>query len=150
MITFETTLEFIKKAHYGQLYGVTEYWEHPLAVANLGSNLFGDKFTEEAKLVALLHDVIEDTEYKSKDLLEMGYSKSVVHSVELLSKDTNLSYVENINRIIDSNDLNAIMVKYSDNMVNYSSMGDLPEDYQWMKNRYEKSISPENGWRLSA
>lgn len=70
----------------------------------------------------------------------MGYSKSVVHSVELLSKDTNLSYAENINKIIDSNDLNAIMVKYSDNMTNYSSMGDLPEDYQWMKKRYEKSM----------
>lgn len=140
MKSFEDTLVFIKKAHEGQLYGDKEYWTHPLAVAEYGKEHFGDAFTEKAMIVALLHDVIEDTKYTAKDLLDIGYSESVVKSVTLLSKDKALTYSANIQRIVDSNDLNAIMVKYCDNSMNYSSMGDLPEDYQWMKKRYSSSM----------
>jgi (p)ppGpp synthase/HD superfamily hydrolase len=141
MITFDTTLAFIKKAHEGQSHGSIEYWKHPLAVSELGSELFRDDFTEEAKIVALLHDVIEDTSYNTKDLLDMGYTNTIVRSVELLSKNKDLSYADNIRRITNSNDLNAIMVKYCDNAVNYSSLDDLSEEYHWMKKRYRNSMN---------
>jgi hypothetical protein len=40
----------------------------------------------ECKMVALLHDVIEDTTYTAEDLLRMGYPENVVASVQRLSK----------------------------------------------------------------
>lgn len=43
--------------------------------------------------------------------------------------------------ITNPNDLNAIMVKYCDNAVNYSSLDDLPEEYHWMKKRYRNSMN---------
>lgn len=41
--------------------------------------------TEEEKIVAVLHDVIEDTEVTEEDLLRMGFSKNIVDAVCLLS-----------------------------------------------------------------
>ena len=43
---------------------------------------------------ATLHDVIEDTEFTSKDLLDMGVDASVVGIVNLLSKKPGQNYLD--------------------------------------------------------
>src|SRR5450755_2861043 len=68
--TVESTIEFIKSAHAGQVdkAGVA-YWHHPVSVMKrLGTDALDDY-----KLAALLHDVIEDTKYGASDLRAMGY-----------------------------------------------------------------------------
>lgn len=54
--------------------------------------------------------------------------------VELVTKDSALSYFENIQRIIDSENRRAMMVKFADNYKNYT--GDKSD---WDPKRREKS-----------
>ena len=115
------TLQFIKDAHGDQLYGKLPYWRHPRAVAMTGRKIFGSRFNSDAVKAAFLHDVVEDTSVDLIDLKEMGFSDRVVDAVSLLTKDANLSYSENIDRIINSGNSIAQMVKYADNYENYTS-----------------------------
>lgn len=69
-----------RSAHEGQIdKGGQPYIGHPQRVAQMVAG-------NEAKQVAWLHDVIEDTTVTSADLLELGFSSEVVDAVVLLSK----------------------------------------------------------------
>jgi|688.fasta_scaffold29795_4 guanosine-3',5'-bis(diphosphate) 3'-pyrophosphohydrolase len=117
------TKKFIQRAHdqeQGQMYGDMPYSSHPKQVANLGKKFFGPKFNDEAVKVALLHDVLEDTPYTPEQLAKKGFSKEVIEAVQLLTKNKALSYADNIRAIINSGNPLAMMVKYSDNYMNYS------------------------------
>jgi hypothetical protein len=117
------TRRFIQQAHdteQGQMYGDMPYSSHPRQVAAIGRRFFGPRFNAEAVKVALLHDVLEDTPYKPEDLAERGFSPAVIQAVQLLTKDKSLSYADNIRKIIDSKNPLAMMVKYSDNYMNYT------------------------------
>lgn len=115
------TIFFIKNAHHGQMYGEREYWHHPVEVMEKGKELFGDLFTIEHQKAALLHDVVEDTEYTLGDLSGM-FESSVVVAVGLLTKPIGKDYKEYVEGLANSGNMIAMMVKYADNMVNY--MGD--------------------------
>jgi len=117
MKTINETLEFIKEAHKGQIdkSGI-EYWKHPLQVMLL----LPPNATITEQYVALLHDVLEDTEYTEKDLLNLGYTQQIVDAVKLVSRDKNQTYNEFINSIIDSNNITAIVVKITDMVHNMS------------------------------
>jgi cytidyltransferase-like protein len=117
------TKKFIQRAHdqeQGQMYGDMPYSSHPKQVANLGKKFFGTKFSPEAVKVALLHDVLEDTPYTPEQLSKKGFSKEVIEAVQLLTKNKELSYADNIRNIINSGNPLAMMVKYCDNYMNYS------------------------------
>ena len=114
------TLSFIKQAHSDQLYGKLPYWRHPRAVALTGKKVFGSKFNSNAVKVAFLHDVVEDTDVGLEELSKLGFDPAVVEAVGLLTKDKSLSYRQNIERIINSGNPLAMMVKYADNYENYT------------------------------
>lgn len=114
------TLKFTKKAHKSQMYGDKPYWTHPKSVATTGKKFFGNKFGPDAIKVALLHDVVEDTPYKLQQLSKMGYSPTVIQAVQLLTKNKELSYEDNIKAIINSGNRLAMMVKYADNYQNFT------------------------------
>jgi cytidyltransferase-like protein len=117
------TKKFIQRAHdqeQGQTYGSMPYSSHPKQVANLGKKFFGSRFNDEAVKVALLHDVLEDTPYTPEQLAKKGFSKEVIEAVQLLTKNKALSYADNIRAIINSGNNLAMMVKYSDNYMNYT------------------------------
>lgn len=114
------TLEFIKKAHGDQLYGKLPYWQHPRAVALRGKKIFGSKFNSDAVKTAFLHDVVEDTHVDIQELEKLGFSTEILSAVELLTKDKSLTYSQNIEKIINSGNTLAMMVKYADNVENYS------------------------------
>lgn len=114
------TLNFATKAHSKQQYGDKPYITHPRSVAATGKQFFGAAFTPDAIKVALLHDVVEDTPYKLNQLSKMGYSPQVVQAVQLLTKNKNLSYADNIRAIIASGNKLAMMVKYADNYQNFT------------------------------
>jgi (p)ppGpp synthase/HD superfamily hydrolase len=132
--TIKTTLSLIKKAHAGQMYGSSPYWTHPLAVAEKGREIFGSKFTDTAYIVALLHDVIEDTHLTLTDLQKIGYSGQVLDAVSLVTKDKSMDYEVNIDRIVKSRNVFAQMVKFADNFINYTG-----DKSHWDSKRAEKS-----------
>lgn len=134
----EQTLNFIKTAHQDQWYGDQPYWTHPVAVAE---NLTDP--TDEEYIAALLHDVIEDTDFGYTDLHELGFSDEIIKIVELLTKDESLSYFENIDRIISSGNRSAMKVKLSDNQINFT--GDKshmsPKRRDKLQAKYQESIA---------
>ena len=67
------------------------------------------------RIVALLHDVIEDTNKTGCDLMiELGIPYDLVKSVERLTRDKNETYSNYINRLLNSDDLIALKVKKAD------------------------------------
>lgn len=85
---YNLALEIATKAHRGQVdKGGVEYINHPLTVASLVN-------TENEKIVALLHDTIEDSTITEQDLVNFGFSNEIVKSVKLLTHKKNVPYFE--------------------------------------------------------
>ena len=55
--------------------------------------------TEEAVTVALLHDVVEDTDYTIEDLIAMGFPKSVTDALILMTHDDTIPYMDYVAKI---------------------------------------------------
>jgi (p)ppGpp synthase/HD superfamily hydrolase len=49
---------------------------------------------ETTTIVALLHDVVEDTDYTLDDLREMGFAEEVIEALGLLTHDDNVPYMD--------------------------------------------------------
>ena len=74
------------EAHEGQLdKGGNPYILHPQAVAASLDNT-------ENKIVAYLHDVIEDTDVTLDKLEKLGFTYRIVNSVRILTKSKDVSY----------------------------------------------------------
>ena len=50
--------------------------------------------TEETTIVALLHDVVEDTKYTFEDIEKMNFGQSVIEALKLLTHDDSVDYME--------------------------------------------------------
>ncbi len=136
------TVDFIKNAHADQLYGKMPYWKHPMSVVITGLKIFGKRFTSDAVKAALLHDVVEDSHIGIEQIKKFDFSAEVVEAVLLLTKNKALSYEENIQKIINSGNKLAMMVKYCDNYVNFN--GDKsdwdPVKAKNSQNKYKNSL----------
>jgi RelA/SpoT family (p)ppGpp synthetase len=87
----EEALHFAIEAHEGQFRKSGEaYVIHPILVAAITASISGDKVMV---ISALLHDVVEDTEYSSEDIRKrFGYD--VYHIVEGLTKIVEIREME--------------------------------------------------------
>ncbi len=54
---------------------------------------------EETTVVALLHDVVEDTSYAIEDLREMGFPEPVLEAIRLMTHDDGESYLDYVARL---------------------------------------------------
>lgn len=68
------------------------YVFHPFHVAEQMPN-------EKATIVALLHDVIEDTSYTLQDLRDMGFDEDVLSALALMTHDKSVLYMDYVARI---------------------------------------------------
>lgn len=96
MNIIEKSLEIALKAYAGQTdkAGKT-YILHPL-------RLMAKMETEEEMSVALLHDVIEDSDYTAENLLENGIPANVVNAVQYLTKNAGENYDAFIKRVLQN------------------------------------------------
>lgn len=67
---------------------------------------------EDLLCIAVLHDLIEDTNYTLEDLRREGFSDRVVQGVNLLTKLGTMNYDDYIHQI--SQNINATLVKLAD------------------------------------
>lgn len=82
----ELAFEIAKAAHAGQTDKAgLDYILHPQQVAAMMT-------TDEEKAVALLHDIIEDTNVTASELLARGLPIAVVEAVEALTKKDDQNY----------------------------------------------------------
>ena len=54
---------------------------------------------EDTTIVALLHDVVEDTEYTIDDLRTMGFSKKVCGAIAMMTHDGAIPYLDYVAQI---------------------------------------------------
>ena len=92
MSPLEKAIQLAVKAHSGQVDKVGQpYILHPLRVMFRLAN-------EIEMTVAVLHDVIEDTEYSFQDLKAMGFSDEIMEALDCVTRRENESYENFIER----------------------------------------------------
>jgi (p)ppGpp synthase/HD superfamily hydrolase len=85
-------------AHAGQKYGDENYFDaHILKVVENVKALDGCTYGHVE--VAYLHDVLEDTDMTTGELITLGFSQTVVRAVHLLTRLAEDSYDDYIDRI---------------------------------------------------
>ena len=107
MSTLERAIEIATQAHQGQFDKAgRDYIGHPLRVMEMGK-------TENEKIVGVLHDVIEDTDWTFEKLTEEGFSQEIISALRCVTK---LSENENYDDFIDRVKKNplAVAVKIND------------------------------------
>jgi len=105
-MNLEQAISIASLAHAGQFdKGGESYILHPLRVMMKLND-------EKQRIVAVLHDVIEDTDITSLYLLKQGLDHELVNHILTLSRNKDENYDEYINRI--SKDEFAIRVKLAD------------------------------------
>lgn len=123
-MNYKIALRIATKYHKGQFRKLSglKYITHPIAVAA--------KFKkQEYKIVAVLHDVIEDTNMTLDILKTLGVSDKLRHSIDLLTHPKWMSYLNYI--LLLKNDDIARAVKLEDLKHNLSDIEDekLKEKY---------------------
>lgn len=99
--------------------------------------------TAEEKVVALLHDIIEDTDITEKDLLKYGFPQDLIDIVKIMTKRTYESYDDYINRIIESKNQIAINVKIIDleHNMNLDRLKTVTSEDILRKNKYSQAYN---------
>ena len=93
--------------------------------------------TEDEKIVALLHDVIEDTDITIEYLRQVGFSQTITDAVEALTKIEGEDYMMFIERV-SFNDL-AVFVKIQDLKYNMD-ISRLNGKPHWKIDIYQKAL----------
>lgn len=90
-------LQIAMSAHEGQVDRACKpYILHPLTVA-------ASMDTEAGFITALLHDVLEDSDYTAKDLRQAGFPAFIVEALCLLTRDKDEPYMDYIRKIKGNN-----------------------------------------------
>ncbi len=99
------------------------YINHLLRVSNKLSN-------PNTKIAGLLHDTVEDTSTTFDDLKALGFNKEIIDVVRLVTNEPNTislnkekwqeKYHNKITKILESGNIEAIKLKYSDMSDNFN------------------------------
>ena len=129
---------FAYKAHYGvrRLSG-EPYIMHPLAVARICVKEIGLGSTSICS--ALLHDVVEDTDYTVEDIAGL-FGDKIAQIVDGLTKisggvfgDRASEQAENFRKLLltISEDIRVVLIKIADRLHNMRTLGSQPKDKQY-------------------
>ena len=83
MATLEKAIALATQRHAGQMDKAGQrYIQHPLRVMNSVD-------LEDAKIVAVLHDILEDTETTVQELRALGFKAQIIEAINALTKQPN-------------------------------------------------------------
>ena len=107
MSTLERAIEIATEAHRGQLDKAgCDYIEHPLRVMAAGKSL-------DEKIVGVLHDVVEDTNWTFEGLAAEGFSAEVIEALRCVTKQSESEPYDKFIARVKRNPL-AVAVKLND------------------------------------
>ena len=115
MANLQRALEIAVESHKNQKQkDGTPYALHPIRLSmSLES--------EEQKIVALLHDVVEDTNWTFEDLVREGFSESVIEALRLLTHTDGSLYEDYVERLASKSLAKA--VKKQTSLITWTSSG---------------------------
>ena len=107
MSTLERAIQIATEAHHGQVDKAgNDYILHPLRVMELGNSL-------EEKIVGVLHDVVEDTDWTFERLADEGFSPIILDALRCVTKLSENEPYDHFIARVQANPL-AIAVKLND------------------------------------
>lgn len=94
--------------------------------------------TKHEKIVALLHDTVEDTDLTLDDLREIGFTEEIIESVDAMTRRPYESYAEFINRCkLDPIARVVKLADIDDNMEDQTALD--PDEAGFLAKRYTKA-----------
>ena len=129
----EKAIKLAEKYHEGQFdKGGTSYIEHPLRVMTEVESI-------EEKILAVLHDVLEDCDVSREQLIKDGIPEYLVEKLEILSKGKNEKYFDYIDRVkTTSLTTNVKLSDLKDNM-NLERLKEVTEKDMKRLEKYKKA-----------
>lgn len=93
MSTYEKMLEIATEAHKNQKrWDGSPYINHPIAV----SKCFSRQHENDLCIIALGHDLFEDTDITIEDLKNAGFSDNIINGINILTKQPTQKYLDYI------------------------------------------------------
>lgn len=98
--------------------------------------------TKDEKIVALLHDTIEDKNVSKEELLDIGFPKKIVDDVSILTRKKSMEYTDYIDNLVKKGSREALNVKLAD-LYNNMDLSRIKrptlKDYERVEKRYTPS-----------
>ncbi|MCK5535792.1 MAG: GTP pyrophosphokinase [Bacteroidales bacterium] len=134
MSTIEKALEIALNAHKGQTDKAGQaYILHPISVMQKGENL-------NEKIVGLLHDVVEDSDYTITDIKNEGFSLEITTAIEALTKKEEENYDTFIQGIINIPLARKVKINDITDNLNVLRLNELKDKDLQRINKYLKAL----------
>lgn len=99
---------------------------------------------KNTKIAGLLHDTIEDIDgFTEESLKELNINDEIISLIKIVTKDDDIEYTDYITSVLDTNNIEAIKIKYADMSDNFNveRLNKLSEqDKERLTRKYEKEI----------
>ena len=101
--------------------------------------------TEDTVITALLHDVVEDTDYTIDDLQEMGFSENVISALKLLTPDPGISYMDYVKKIKENPVAKTVKLKDLAHNSDLTRLDSVDDKARKRVKKYQRAIALLNG-----
>ena len=110
------------------------YVFHPFHVA--------EQMKDEATtIVALLHDVVEDTDYTLEDIAAEGFGQEIVEAVALMTHEDEVPYLDYVAKLKDNPIARAVKLADLAHNSDQSRLGEIDDETKQRLEKYQKAIS---------
>jgi len=101
--------------------------------------------TEDTVITALLHDVVEDTDYTIDDLIEMGFSDNVISALKLLTHAPGIPYMDYVKKIKENPVAKAVKLKDLAHNSDLTRLDYVDDKARKRVKKYQRAIALLNG-----
>ena len=96
--------------------------------------------TEETTVVALLHDLVEDTDYTIKDLTEIGFPKAITDAIQLMTHGEGVDYFEYVAAIKENPIAKAVKIADLTHNSDLTRLDEVTEKALRRREKYQKAL----------
>ncbi|WP_020615453.1 HD domain-containing protein [Paenibacillus daejeonensis] len=133
-MNIERAIAIALQAHQGQLdKGGHPYILHPLAVMNRVHTL-------DEKIVAVLHDVVEDSDVTLEELRREGFEEPIIEAVARLTKSEGDSYEKFIARVSTHTLARSVKIADIQENMDLSRIPNPTDEDQRRLDKYERAL----------
>ena len=101
-----------------------------------------EQMTDEATtIVALLHDVVEDTDYTLEDLAAEGFGEDIREAVALMTHEDDVPYLDYVAKLKDNPIARAVKLADLAHNSDLSRIGEIDDETRERLEKYQKAIA---------
>lgn len=95
---------------------------------------------ETSTLVALMHDLVEDTDVTFEDLSSMGFPEEVVEAIKLLTHDKSIDYLDYVEKISKNSLARKVKIADLEHNMDPSRLSEEQKNSPKRKAKYEMYV----------